>query len=65
MKLKAGDIRQEGDVVRSILNEVVPGTLDDYGYLKRGKIYFGPWQPVLLIGWPILQSDLMHQEFFR
>ena len=60
--LKAGDVRQEGDQVRS--KDVRIGFLGG-GSTSTSILTPGSWKDVNLIGWPILFSDLMHAEFRR
>lgn len=57
-KLKAGDVRQEGDEQRRNNGNYHP---------RFRNIYYREflWRPVDLIGHKILQSDLMAFEFQR
>jgi hypothetical protein len=57
INIYSGWIREEGDEVRHIYVRYWLDDGPDYGP--------GPWEPVKLIGWPILRSDLMHLEFRR
>ena len=79
MKLKAGDIRQEGDECRH--KDLSPFGFDCTGSMisfwdryKNKRVEHEPvpraarpgaWEPVKLIGWPILESDLMTMEYRR
>lgn len=80
MILKAGDVRQKGDQVRrddiGPVGYECHGTLSTFNSSSRSPdrcvhwheprtIRPGPWEPVKLLGHPILQSDLMHSEFRR
>lgn len=64
MKLKTGDVRQEGDEIRICL-----GPHGGYFTPNRGVTgveRWSDWKHVTsLIGHPILQSDLMHLKFRR
>lgn len=74
-ELKAGRTRLDGDEVRQ---KDLGGQIPCQGLLSRNTCYGkketlvgklpiqpGDWEPVQLIGYPILQSDLMIAEFRR
>lgn len=56
LKLTAGTIRKEGDLVRSIEPTCYPCVPQD----RQAQ-----WRPCTLIGHPITLSDLKHLEFMR
>lgn len=57
--LKAGDIRQEGDLVRAFNGAANSNWKYEEADQKR------QWRPVTLPGRIILQSDLLHLEYLR